>query len=260
MLNCSITIDVSKRQLWDAIIDEKKRAAWWAPNILLEPISGGRYFEKWNDGTTNRITEGLIEEFYPNELLGITWKENVWPNGADSKVTFIIESEGLKSCVRLKHEPLKGFSNELWRETRLDFIAGWAELLISLRKYLQRCETQSSHDLVFKTDISIPSSEVLAFLQRHPFLKNSETLFSDETENSKQNIVLAWKGDDVHPVLSERGKTSVLIETKKSGAESTHLRIVHTGFGFSAAWVAAREWQDMAWKKFLRDLENDEGL
>jgi uncharacterized protein YndB with AHSA1/START domain len=252
MLNCAMNVDVSKRKLWEAIVLPAERARWWSPGIEWDVKVGGRFRESWHDGVLERVTESVVEECYPTDFVTLLWHENVWPPEAFCKVTFALEADGLKARLSVKQEALRGFSSAEWASTCSEFWPAWVELLFSLRGYLHRCEAQSSHDLVFKAELPVPAGEAFSFLTRTPFFAASEVLI----EEPAKRLVLAWKGDAVHPLLFVSGNTMVDVVVEKLGQNNCGLRIVHTGFGFSQEWHAAREWQDMAWKKFFTELDD----
>jgi uncharacterized protein YndB with AHSA1/START domain len=253
MLNFGITIDVSKRQLWEAITFTEVRGKWWAPGLVLEPQLGGQFRDEWHDGVEQQRAEGVVEECFPSDLLSFTWHEQSWPQGAESKVTFVLEANGLKARLGIRHEPRAGFSQAEWKSIRQGFAVAWSELLFSLRHHLHRCDAQSSHDLVIRAKLAVPAKEAYGALLEHSFFADAEILLREESGRA----VLAWKTNGAHPVLETRGSTLVSIDVQSEGKHASSVRIVHTGFGFSAEWIAAREWQDMAWTKFLDAIKED---
>jgi uncharacterized protein YndB with AHSA1/START domain len=253
VLNFGVTIDVSKRRLWEAITQPDQRAQWWAPNLVLEARLGGRFRDAWHDGVELQITEGAVEEFFPTDLLGLTWRESAWPPAAQSKVSLVLEANGLKSRLEVRHEPLSGFAQGEWENVRKSFFVAWPELLFSLRSFLHRCDAQSAHDLVLRAKLSVPVKDAIPALLEHGYFSHSEVLLRE----GDARAVLAWKACGPHSVLETRGGTLVEMNAVSDGRQGSSVRVVHTGFGFSPEWIEAREWQDMAWSRFFDMLKDD---
>lgn len=253
MLKFAINIDVSARRLWEVLTIASERGKWWSNAVELDARVGGVFRECWHDGVSAQVTEGMVEQCVPSQFLTFTWRESSWSAECVSRVTFVFESEGLKSCLRICHEPLVGFTDESWVETKKVFAAAWAELLLSLKDFLHRCNSQSAHDLLLRAKFSHSLEGAKKLFLNHAFLGKAELVL-----NESSRLVWAWQGDGVHKMGGELGSTLALAEFENSGAASTNVRIVHSGFGFSREWFAAREWQDMAWQKFLAQIVHDE--
>jgi uncharacterized protein YndB with AHSA1/START domain len=249
----SVTIDISKRHVWEALVRPEHRALWWAPGIELESQVGGRFRDSWQDGNNTVVSEGVVERAAPGEALVLSWRESSWPAHAQCRVSFLIESEGFQSKISIAQESVSGFSPQAWNEVVAQFLPGWSELLQSLKLFLHRCDAPSSHDLVFRTKLPWAVEESTQKIRSQKFIGGAE-VFDGEIAG---RLRLVWVGSELQPVMRGRGATLVDIVLEKAGKEETSLILTHTGFGFSKEWRAARQWQDLAWKKFLDELADE---
>lgn len=249
----SVTIDISKRHVWEAIVFPEQRKKWWAEGIELDARVGGIFRDFWLDGSSERGTFGVVEGCVPGELLAMSWRESDWPEGATSRVSFAVESEGFKARVCVTQELVAGFSAADWEHVCMGFLPGWSELLGSLKLFLHRCSLPSSHDLVFRKTLPWPVQESFERLHSHHVFAGA-SIVASEPSGRMQAV---WGASEMHPIMCKFGHTLVDFILAPSGKSNTNLVITHTGFGFSNEWQAARMWQDMFWKKFLTEFVDE---
>jgi len=70
-----------------------------AKDIFIEGRVGGRFFERFTDGTEFEV--GRITAFEPPRLVAFTWKDPSWE--AETQVEVIFEPDGKGTRVELEH-------------------------------------------------------------------------------------------------------------------------------------------------------------
>ena len=85
--------------------------AWWplkkgfsfgrerAKDIFIEPRVGGRFYERFTDGTEFEV--GRITAFEPPRLVSFTWKDPSWEGSTEVEVRFLAEGAGTR--LELEH-------------------------------------------------------------------------------------------------------------------------------------------------------------
>jgi uncharacterized protein YndB with AHSA1/START domain len=75
----SITVDASAHEVWRTIVVAEARAGWWK-YLDLDATVGGRFVERWTDGSgRERLTTGVVTEVVVDRLLVLCWADEDWP-------------------------------------------------------------------------------------------------------------------------------------------------------------------------------------
>jgi uncharacterized protein YndB with AHSA1/START domain len=67
-----------------------------AHSIFLEPVVGGRFFERFVDGDEMQV--GTVLSCSPPDLIVFTWRSPEWRGDTEVDVRFVPEAGGLASC------------------------------------------------------------------------------------------------------------------------------------------------------------------
>jgi uncharacterized protein YndB with AHSA1/START domain len=132
----TILIDAPRDQVFGALLDPKlMRAAFSAPDPVVEPHVGGRYRYGWKYEVRGRQVEGgptRILELVEDTKLVTDWPD--WrgdPAVPPQRVTWLLESIGERTRVILIHEPFE-------RTTDLsDYPYGWTGFLAGLKSQVE---------------------------------------------------------------------------------------------------------------------------
>ena len=65
-----------------------------AQDLILEGRVGGRFFERFTDGTEFEV--GRVTAFQPPHLVSLTWKAPDWEGPTDIEVRFVAEGSGTR--------------------------------------------------------------------------------------------------------------------------------------------------------------------
>lgn len=279
----ALSCDVSKKRVWQALVDPAHRNRWWAQGVVLEPSLGGRFEDRWtdDDGQT-MLTFGKVVRLREADWLTITWQESHWLPEQVTEVTWALEGEQGHCRIEVTHVPTAGFTPETWQQVRADFIAGWSELLQALRNDLHGCEDASTSDIIVEQHLGLETAEAFSFWSKPERLSEwlcAEARLGLESggafelrfgpQESEHNstlgcqvvtvegphaIAFQWRGPAHLPQMATPGSTMVFV-TFVSSKKGTLVRLVHTGFGVGKEWQEARHWQKMAWQKAFRALQ-----
>ncbi|HEY7874499.1 MAG TPA: SRPBCC family protein [Actinomycetota bacterium] len=105
--------------------------------VVMEPRTGGRLFERWDDGTEHDWGE-ILEWEAPNRLV-CSWQPNPErPAATEIEVTFEGVDGGTR--VRLEHRGWERLG-EQGPGQRRDYSSGWAPVL---EGFARRCEAGSA--------------------------------------------------------------------------------------------------------------------
>lgn len=115
--------EISFRVFVDAI------GEWWPKgpsfngkilkDMVIEGRVGGRFFERYTDGTEYEI--GQITDFEPPAMVGFTWRAPSWDRNTQVQIRFTAEGSGTR--VELEHSGWEQAEN--LRETRKNYDHGW---------------------------------------------------------------------------------------------------------------------------------------
>ena len=101
-----------------------------AQDIIIEGRQGGRFFERFTDGTEFEV--GRVTTFQPPEVIRLTWKAPDWEGSTDIEVRFVAEVGGTR--VELEH---RGFEQSpKMSETGKRYDGGWNVIFASYVSHL----------------------------------------------------------------------------------------------------------------------------
>ena len=104
--------------------DRQTFRAGFASESIIEPRVGGRFYERYVDGS--EFTIGLVTLWQPPHAVGFTWKHPDWPESTDVVVRF--SPEGADSTlVELEHRGFERLAEGRdWRER---YANGWPAVM-----------------------------------------------------------------------------------------------------------------------------------
>jgi uncharacterized protein YndB with AHSA1/START domain len=129
----SVVIAAPAHEVWRAVVEAEVRAGWWG-YLELDASVGGRFEERWTDGSGRQVlTDGLVTEVVADRLLALSWKDDSWP--AATQVEMRLAEDGAKTLVRLVHTGWQALpdGSALAEEHRM----GWRMHLDSLRRCVE---------------------------------------------------------------------------------------------------------------------------
>jgi uncharacterized protein YndB with AHSA1/START domain len=115
--------------------------AWWplkqgfsfgrerAKDIFLEPRVGGRFYERFTDGTEFEV--GRVTAYQPPNEIAFTWKDPDWEGATEVEVRFIAEGAGTR--IELEHRGWE--QGPMMEKQGKGYDDGWD---IVLAKYVSR--------------------------------------------------------------------------------------------------------------------------
>jgi uncharacterized protein YndB with AHSA1/START domain len=129
----SVMIAASARDVWRAIVQAEARAGWWE-YLDLDATVGGRFEERWTDGEgRDVVTSGVVTEVVVDRLLALSWADDDWPTA--TRVELRLREMGGTTSVRLLHTGWAALPDgaALAEEHR----AGWPVHLDDLRRFVE---------------------------------------------------------------------------------------------------------------------------
>ncbi len=88
-------------RVWDAIVDDARRGAWWS-YLRLDARPGGRLEERWTDALgAEVVTSGEVVDAVPLRGLRLTWADEGWP--AATVVDISLEPCPAGTAVTVRH-------------------------------------------------------------------------------------------------------------------------------------------------------------
>jgi uncharacterized protein YndB with AHSA1/START domain len=102
-----VRLPESPGEVWDAVTQPDRLAAWFGADAELELRPGGPVRFRWNDGTQRR---GLIEAIDPPQRLVFRWRELAGTGlelrvGEISRVEFHLEPDGQGTRLTVTETP-----------------------------------------------------------------------------------------------------------------------------------------------------------
>ncbi len=91
-------------------------------DLVMEEREGGRFYERWRDGTEHEI--GRIVAFEPPTRLAFTWKDPDWSGPTEVEIRF--EADGDRTAVTVEH---RDFDRAEAKEEAAGYAAGWQLIL-----------------------------------------------------------------------------------------------------------------------------------
>jgi uncharacterized protein YndB with AHSA1/START domain len=138
MLELTRTLPAPRPEVWSAMTDPERLAAWWgpkgftAPSVDFEPRGGGRYRIAMQPPEGDLFyLHGEFHEVDPPSRLVYTF---VWeppaPDDRETLVTLVLEDRGERTAVSLQH-------GEFATEERLELHqGGWTDSFEKLERLL----------------------------------------------------------------------------------------------------------------------------
>ena len=121
--------------VWQAIVTDKHRRAWWS-YLELDARPGGRLTERWRDDEGREIvTSGEVVEAQAPHRLRSTWRDDAWL--AATEVELELRTEGDTTRLRLRHEGWQRLG-DVGRRLRAVHVEGWQTHLRNLKAYVER--------------------------------------------------------------------------------------------------------------------------
>jgi uncharacterized protein YndB with AHSA1/START domain len=143
----SIEIEAAVERVFGAYVEEinkwwpwqgKDNSYSWAPEgvepseIHFEPRAGGRYYERFADGSEYVI--GQIKVYEPPHKLSFSWQGRDWPPG-ESLFELSFEAQGEGTLLTLTHSGFEIFGDEA-DEMVQGYTMGSAEILGFFKAWL----------------------------------------------------------------------------------------------------------------------------
>ena len=131
-----ILVKASPVQVWKAITDKNEMKKWY---FDLEEFRAevGFKFEFWG-GTKEcqYLHKCEVKEVIPNQKISYSWRYDGY--SGDSLVTFEIQAQGPQTLVRLIHEGLHTFPQDVKDFAKNNFNDGWEAIIRdSLRNHVE---------------------------------------------------------------------------------------------------------------------------
>ena len=121
--------------VWDAIVNDEHRAAWW-PYLELDARPAGRLTERWRNAEGREVvTSGDVVEAHAPHRLRSTWRDDDWVGTTDVELELLTEGNGTR--LRLRHYGWDRLG-ERGRSLRAAHVAGWQTHLRNLKAYVER--------------------------------------------------------------------------------------------------------------------------
>lgn len=129
----SVVIAAPPPEVWHAVVVAEARAGWWS-YLTLDASIGGRFEERWTDGSGRQVlTSGVVTELVVDRLLALHWADDAWP--AATRVEIRLADVDAKTVVQLLHSGWEALPDgaALAEEHRM----GWRMHLDNLRRCVE---------------------------------------------------------------------------------------------------------------------------
>lgn len=125
-INQKITLNVSAQDVYDALMDSKQHSEFTGAKAVIENEVGGE-FSVW-DGYAG----GVSLELVPGKKIVQTWRASDWPEGVESKVTFVLSKKGEGTTLEFDQT---GVPDEFYNDIK----QGWQDYYWEpLKTYLEK--------------------------------------------------------------------------------------------------------------------------
>jgi uncharacterized protein YndB with AHSA1/START domain len=133
----SFVTKASVGEIWHALTDRDELENWWGEGVILDPKTGGKFCEPWEDDDGSRkMASGKVLAAKANKEITFTWTEKEWPKTAETQVTFTISDDGKLRSLKLKHSGWEKLPEAKRAATLKDFKIGWSYHMKELKSYL----------------------------------------------------------------------------------------------------------------------------
>lgn len=123
--DAKITVNAPVFEVFAALTDQERLAAWWGDDAVVEADEGGRYETTMDVG---RIEGTIIEIDGPGKL-AFTWPIIVEDSEVSTSVHYELSPKGPQTAVHVAHRAP--------REVPGDWSAMWMQILQSLKAYVE---------------------------------------------------------------------------------------------------------------------------
>ena len=126
------TFNATPDRIWKAITDRNEMKQWYFDIEEFKPEVGFEF--QFEGKSEDRIYVHLckITEVIPKRKLQYSWIYKDYPGY--SVVTFELFPEGEQTRVRLTHEGLESFPQDMTDFTKASFTQGWTEIIGTILK------------------------------------------------------------------------------------------------------------------------------
>lgn len=129
----AVQIDLAKEcqapaeHLWDILVSPR---LWWGEGVVLDPVSGGRFFEPWKDAAGEHHTHGRVLEIQAPNFLLLKWWDEGW--SFETEVSLQISALKAGSHIRLVHSGWQAAPEAEQRDLIAAHRQGWSYHLENL--------------------------------------------------------------------------------------------------------------------------------
>lgn len=133
----TITVKATAGEVWHSLTDRDELENWWGDGVTIEPRVGGQFRERWEDDEGKaQLASGKVTFVKEKKQITFTWREKDWPKDATTECTFLIEDQGTKCTLTLKHQGWESLPEQNREKLMKDFKVGWTYHLKELKSYL----------------------------------------------------------------------------------------------------------------------------
>lgn len=130
-----ITVEADRDRVFTALTDDIGQWFWCGekneqPPVKLEPWAGGRFYREWDGGASELY--GIVELVSPGKALRLNGSIGGTRAIASLTTIKLEESDGA-TVVSMTHR----MAGELAEEDMVDYKAGWADELSSMKRYVE---------------------------------------------------------------------------------------------------------------------------
>lgn len=131
----STMLAATAAEIWAALTEEARIHSWWGDYVTLEAREGGRFVERWRDGSGGEVvTSGRVTRLERHEILELSWSDEGWE--ITTRVRFTLEPESEGTRLVLEHNGWSALPPDEREEVMADHSAGWQRHLQSLARHL----------------------------------------------------------------------------------------------------------------------------
>lgn len=180
------TYNAPIEKVWKAITDKKQMKQWYFDLAAFKPEVGFEF--EFEGGSEHKTYRHLckVTEVIPGKKLAYSWRYDGYEGM--SFVSFELFEEGEKTRLKLTHEGLETFPQNIPDFAKESFAAGWTDIVGTLLK-----EFVETGTIKRSIEINAPAAKVWDVLVNPDYTKQWASEFSDGTY-----VETDWqKGSDV---------------------------------------------------------------
>lgn len=141
-IHIEFTVKKSASLAWECLTHQEHITKWWGDNITLENKQGGKFIEKWSNGSRKVTTVGEIIKFDPPRLLEMTWIDDDWPGA--TRVKFTISDLDEETLLILEHSDWEIHDKPKRMKLIQEHAKGWDYHMKNLKKHLDSLQSSQS--------------------------------------------------------------------------------------------------------------------